>query len=299
MFVFFYSRSANSSSQPDLFLFIVTVSLLVWVMALRRSVLLQLDIAGREGNEQIQNPMSYYMLGLLPYILLSRKRVIKVIAFGLIAYGAFYSLKRGVILALALAGLGSTGVYLFYVCTPRELRRGIAAVLVVWILGTVVAVACFFINPEAFTHRLDMGSNRDEVYSAALSGIERSDIFESIAGHGFLKSLENTGYRTHNDLLFLQYDYGFVGVMLMLNIYFALCLCLRGLCKRKSPLAVSLAAGIILMFCVQMYSIGLYARTFGFVFGGLGLVVGSSMAREEDPALAQKSMTVSAGRPPA
>ncbi len=289
MFVFFYTRSVNSSSKHDVFLMILAASLVVWVLALRRSVSVQMDIAGRDEQEQIQNYIGYYMVTLLPFVLLLRWKSIKVIALGLISYGAFYSLKRGVILALVLASVGSTIVYLFYVCTAQERRRGIAAVLVVWFLGMGAAATFYTVNKEAVTRRLVPDTSREQIYSATLAKIQKSDFFDAIVGHGFMKSLEKVGFRSHNDWLFLQYDYGVVGVLLMLNVYLALFALLWRLCKSGSPLAVSLACGIILMFCVQMYSIGLYQKIFGFVFGGLGLVAGTSAVKQETPTTAARA----------
>jgi hypothetical protein len=284
MFVFFYNRGANSSGSREVFLLVVALALVVWILTLRHSVSVQMAMASREGEEQIQNYLGYYVLGLLPFALLLRQKVLKIIALGLISYGAMYSLKRGVMLAYALAAFGSTFVYVVYVCKGRERRRGIFAAVIVWILGIGAAASFYVVNPDAVTRRLVSENNREEVYSATLSGIEKSDVFDLVVGHGFLKTQEDNNCNAHNDWLLLQYDYGFVGVLLMLNIYGALGLLLWRFCKSGSSLAVPLACSLILMFCVQMYSMGVYQKIFGYIFSGIGLVAGTHAANRESPA---------------
>jgi hypothetical protein len=133
-------------------------------------------------------------------------------------------------------------------------------------------------NWEVVEHRLNQASNREEVYRRTFEAIGKSEIYEIVIGHGTLQSEKAINANTHNDWLFLLYDYGIVGVILMLNVYLSLMWIIWKLCKLKSPLLLPLVSSLILMACVQQYSIGLYLKTFGFITGGIGLVLGSYYA---------------------
>jgi hypothetical protein len=136
----------------------------------------------------------------------------------------------------------------------------------------------FLANSEIVNHRLNQGTNRERVYKLFFNSIRKVEAYELVIGQGDRKAQEAIGHYTHNDWLFLLYDYGIVGVILMLNVYISLMWLLWKLCKFKSPLSLPLVSSLILMACVQFYSIGLYLKTFGFITGGIGIVLGSYYA---------------------
>ena len=109
--------------------------------------------------------------------------------------------------------------------------------------------------------------------------------YELVIGMGDRQSIKETGHEPHNDWLLLLHDYGIIGVLFMLNIYLSLIGLLWRLCSMKSPLSLPLISSLMLMTCVQLYSSGLYIKTFGFITGCIGLVVGSYYAELESHSL--------------
>jgi hypothetical protein len=279
MFLFFYVRSQADPRRCRAFLIIVAGSLFVWLFALRNSIVVAMEIAGRPQELQIQNYLGYYMVALFPYVLLVKSKTLKVIAMALISFGAIYSLKRGAVLALVLMGIGSSCLYLYVLPAGPKRVKGIVALLFFWGLGMAVSGLLYRVNPAAIERRIHgRTDDRTDTYSAILAEIAESNLFELLVGHGYLGSSPDTRDNPHNDWLLLQYDYGAVGVVLMLNVYRVLCVLLWRLCRMQSPLAVSLVSSIILLACVQMYSMGLYIKTFGFITGSIGLVAGCFQA---------------------
>lgn len=278
LFVFFYIRSQIHPERVQAFLVLACFSLLVWVLALIHSS----DLITRQiylpTYQLRQNYIGYYIVALFPFALMLKAKSLRVIAIALITYGAVYSLKRGAILALVLMGFCSSFLYIFFVSNRSKRGRNIIALISVWAVALVVGGLFVRANWEVVEHRLNQASNREEVYRRSFEAIGKSEIYEIMIGHGSRQSEQAIKANTHNDWLFLLYDYGIVGVVLMLNVYLSLMWMIWKLCKLKSPLSLPLLSSLILMACVQQYSIGLYLKTFGFITGGIGLVVGSYYA---------------------
>ena len=279
MFLFCYVRIQADAGRSRLFLITLIGSLPIWLAALRNSMALDMELAGRREGFEMQNYLSYYMVAMFPYALLLRHRALKVIAMLVISFGAMYSLKRGAVLALVLMGLGASVVYVAVLCNGARRTRAGVGLLVLWGVGVAMAVLYWRANPVAVDRRLASGvADRSNIYAATAEQLSKATPFEAIAGQGCLASVVAIGHEPHNDWLFLQYDFGIVGVLLMLNVYFFLFVLLWRLCRLRSPLALSLISSIVLLACVQMYSTGLYVKTLGFITGSIGLVAGCFQA---------------------
>ena len=74
------------------------------------------------------------------------------------------------------------------------------------------------------------GSGRNQIYSFILDGIKESTIASLLLGHGFYATADFTqkslGYNVaivaHNDWLEVTYDFGLLGLILYLSIFFSL-----------------------------------------------------------------------------
>ena len=278
LFIFFYIRSKVHPERLQAFLVPAVFSLLVWVPVLIYSTSLIVDNIYLSRFKLRQNYIGYYIVALFPYALMLKKRSFKIIAIALITFGAVYSLKRGAVLALALMGFCTSFLYLTVVSNRTKIGRNIMGLAFLWAIVIVIGGLFVMANTDIVSHRLNQASNRGEVYKKAFNAIAKAEFYELLIGQGDHKAQIEIGAYTHNDWLFLLYDYGIVGVILMLNIYISLMWLLWKLCKLKSPLSLPLVSSLVLMLCVQQYSIGLYLKTFGFITGGIGAVVGSYYA---------------------
>jgi hypothetical protein len=279
LFLFFYRRIQSDPNRCHMFLLIVVASLIVWLIAMKIAIGLRMQDTGRSEDHRWQNSMSYYLIALFPYILLLKNKTLKAVAICLISFGTAYSLKRGSAAALILMGLGSSSVYLFVLCDRENWRKAARVVFGLWTIGFVAAGLYIYANFAAFQYRFEFsGTNRDSIYSEFQSLLSSADIAEALFGRGHLASMRAIGDFTHNDWVFLLYDYGVIAVVLMVSVYIVLLTLLWNLCRLRSPLALSLVSSIILMACVQMYSMGIYVKIFGFLTGSIGLVAGRFQA---------------------
>lgn len=278
LFLFLYIRSRIHSEQLQVFLFLSVSSLFIWVPALINSTAIIMVTSDLPTDQFRQNYIGYYIVALFPYVLMLRKNSLKIIAIALISYGALYSLKRGAVLSLVLMGLGSSFLYVTVVSSMTKRGRKAIALILLWGIAIVVGGLFVYANPEAVKRRLNQGTNRGPVYERVLDVIQKSEFYELVIGHGDRQAHASISDFTHNDWLMLIYDYGIISVILMINVYISLMGLLWKLCKLKSPLSLPLVSALILMTCVQQYSMGLQLKTFGFITGSIGLVVGSFYA---------------------
>ena len=166
-------------------------------------------------------------------------------------------------------------VYVMVLYRGAKRLRAAVILLSLWTAAGALAFAFWSANAAAVDQRLGAGAaDRIGIYAATTGALRQVTPFEAIAGGGFLASKTTTGSEAHNDWLFLQHDFGAVGVLLMLCVYVALLTMLWRLCRARSPLALSLTCSIVLLTCVQLYSSGLYLKVFGFITGNIGLVAG-------------------------
>lgn len=273
-FVFFYTRSITRPEFLQIFLFIALFSLLIWIPTLKKSVSLVVSNIYLSTFQLKQNYIGYYIVALFPFSLMLKKKSFKVITIALISFGTVYSQKRGAIFALVLMGLSSSLLYVIFVSDKTKRIRNISALISLWAVAIMAAGIFVYTNQEFVQHRLNQASNREDVYEKTFKAIEKAELYELIIGHGDRKAEKKIGGYTHNDWLFLIYDYGIIGVILMLNIYISLFWLLWKLCRIKSPLSLPLVSALALMTGIQFYSIGLYLKTFGFITGSFGLVLG-------------------------
>lgn len=274
MFLFCSARVQSDANRGWIFLVVLVSSLPVWLLSLEHSITVAMEESGRSADLQLQNYLSYYMVALFPYVLLLKSKMLKTIATAVIAFGCVYSLKRGAVIALACMGLGASLVYILVLCSGGKRRTGVVALATLWCVGIVAGGLFVYANPGAVERRLTQDTGRQDIYHETIESIARSNLVDLVIGHGYFGNLPGARVAPHNDWLLLQYDYGIIGVLLMLGVYYAVFRLLWKLCRARSPLAISLASSLALLACIQMYSMGLYIKTFAFVTGSIGLVAG-------------------------
>jgi O-antigen ligase len=171
-------------------------------------------------------------------------------------------------------GMGSSFLYLTVVAGVEKTRKKIGAIVLLWSVAIVIVGFFIYANQETINRRINEGTNRQGIFKRVFNVLENSEFYEIVIGHGDQRSISVLGGYTHNDWLMLIYDYGIIGIILMINVYLSMIRLLWRLCKLKSPLSMPFLSVLILMAGVQQYSIGLQLKTFGLIMGSIGLVVG-------------------------
>jgi hypothetical protein len=278
LLLFFFVSSLHGQKFLKKFIFFIVITTILWVPAIMHFANMATEAAGL-GLHRRQDYSGYYIVALLPYILLTKKHWQKIVAVAFISFGSIYSLKRGVVLALVLMGFSSTIVYILFVGKRRNLGKNIIGII--GLSAIAVASAMIFLrdNSDDAIRRMNEDTGRSRIYSRSYEIIKSRDFGGIVLGNTDRRIEDDLGILPHNDWLYLLHDYGVFGIFIMTFVYLALFGFLRRLCKTRSPLAIPLVSSIVLMFCIQMYSYGFFYKIFGYITGGIGIVLGLDHAK--------------------
>lgn len=282
LFVFFYVRCQIVPERLQAFLVLATISLFVWLPALKGSTAVIMKVRYNEPvSHLLQNYIGYYIVAMFPYALLLKRKALKIILIILITFGATYSLKRGAVLALFLMGFAVSWIYFFITKSLKKKIRICLALVSVWVIAILIGGWFVVDNWQTVENRIETTTNRPKIFGFAFREIEDAKFYELIVGHGDQQIENAINGLTHNDWLFLIYNYGFIGAFLMLNVYLCVLWIAWKMWRDKSTLLMPLVSALILMACIQIYSVGLYLKTFGLITGSIGLAVGSYYSRNK------------------
>lgn len=202
---------------------------------------------------------SYYLLCLLPLLLLCDSKYVKLCSFIVVAVIVFSSLKRGGTIALMLA----TIVYLFvynYVKT-RKLAKG----TIITLLSMPVVVYMFYrfgtYGEETIIERLnslqnDEGSGRESIYRNVFSLIKNQELITLVFGNGENAVMRHSasGYSAHNDYLEILYNYGIIGFVFYIQFTIRFVGLFFSSLKQNNNLAPVLALSIIIFLVLSNIS---------------------------------------------
>lgn len=274
MYLFFFTRSRMRPQKTQIFLVLVFFSLFFWALSVNSFNQIAKVSKNLPENFLLQNYVGYYLVALFPFILMLERKSLKLVSFALISYGTIVSLKRGAVLALVLMGFSSSLIYITVLSKSKNKIKILVSILFLWSIAIALVVWFISTNQEAVTRRLHSNTGRDMIYEMAYDQLVKSDFDELLIGHGHQRFENRLGIEPHNDWFLLFYDYGLIGVMAMLNIYIQLLNLLYKLFKFRSYFMLPLISSIILMACLQLYSIGLNLKIFGIITANIGLVAG-------------------------
>jgi len=281
MFLFFYVAIQVYPSGFRFFVVLLFLAAVIHLSALRNSIVVDTVARGRSMDHYVQNYGSYNLVVLFPFMLLLRSNILKACATGLTVFACMYSFKRGATVTLAVMALVATVIHAAFVGTGKRRVQVTVLGVCMWLLGlTVVSVFCIH-NPERVRSRVfeaEGGSahGRMECYVWGVKRIGTFTVADILGGKGLDSFHSLYGGQPHNDFLLLLHDYGLVSLLLMISVYFAVTRLVHRLCKCRSAMAAPLAAAIAGVFCLQMFSYGIFTTQFGYLTGMIGLVAGAT-----------------------
>lgn len=222
---------------------------------------------------------SYYTLYILPLLLLTRRRAVRIVALVVVCIVLFSSLKRTGILALAI---GIT-VFVFvnqYVEDRFRLRPFLISV------GLLLCLGGFFFyldsrGDESVFERFenidkDHGSGRLEVWEHTGSMITSQRVGKMLTGNGYyaVERDSRLAISAHNDFLESAYDYGLIGLALYIGAVASLGIYVLKMILRKSPYAPSIAMLLAIFLISSMISHvviyywgNVFMLSFGYMIG--------------------------------
>lgn len=158
---------------------------------------------------------SYYVLFMLPIILLTPHKRIRYVALIITGAVLFSSFKRGGVIAFVLGIIA----YLFVneVLIERKFTRLLLFIIaVIALLITLVVIDNAMgniISTRILNIQEDGGSGRDLVWATTWDMINQSYLEQLLFGHGYnaTEKLSPLGLSAHNDFLEMLFNYGVVG----------------------------------------------------------------------------------------
>lgn len=210
-------------------------------------------------KEDTVNSSVYFLLYLLPLLLCTKRKMLKIAAIVIIGAFVVLSAKRGGFVAFVL-GL------VVYILVGFVLAQKIKFKHVFLALASFAALAYIFSilqNDESLFlfSRLEGIENygagdRAELYPKVFKMITNSDLFSMIWGHGYNSVIVygTMGYSAHNDFLEIWYDFGLIGLSAYLALWYHLVRMGVLMIKNKSKYAAPYSLMLSILFVNSMVS---------------------------------------------
>lgn len=207
---------------------------------------------------------SYYSLYMLPLVLVYPSKIGKTCLTIIVSLAVFSSVKRGGVLALALAMIA-------YIITNQLVsKQGKFKKIIIGfsVLTAFIAIFAYIgtmgdnnIFERFESIQEDNGSGRTDVWAEAWRLITEQGIFTYFVGNGFNTVVHNSRYvlSAHNDYLEAWFDFGLIGMLLYI---ISLCLLFKDIfecLKTKKEYAPAMSVlGALIIVLTMISHIAIY-----------------------------------------
>lgn len=169
---------------------------------------------------------SYYVLFMLPIILITPHKSIRYVALIITGVVLFSSFKRGGVIAFVLGIIA----YLFVkeVLIERKFKR--LLIFIIAIIALIIALIIIdnamgnIISSRILNIREDGGSGRDQVWLTTWNMIKNSYGEQFVFGHGYNATEKQSplGLSAHNDFLEMLFNYGVISFVFYVILHIQL-----------------------------------------------------------------------------
>ena len=203
----------------------------------------------------------YYLIGLLPLMLLYTPQKYKMVPFLLAFVVAVMSSKRGALVAMVFMLV----IYFFFSGTNRKGKKR-NVVLRIIVLSFALMVIYFVVMRLVGQYDLnifdrmekledDGGSGRSRRWAIILNYFtSQSNILQMLFGHGDGSVMELIGGHAHNDFVEFLYDYGLFAFVLYVAVFWLLIKETRSMFRHGYAYAREFACSISVAICMAMFS---------------------------------------------
>ena len=207
---------------------------------------------------------SYYSLYMLPLVLIYRSKTVRIFMIVIICLAVFSSVKRGGVLALALA-------MLFYIISNQLVsKRGKFTKIIIGL-----CMLCAFVSVFAYIGTMgdndvferfeniqdDNGSGRTDVWAETWHLICNQGTFSFFIGNGFNSVVNNSRLvlSAHNDYLEAWFDFGLIGFFLyVISVILLFNDILKCLKNKKEYASAMSALGALILVLSMISHIAIY-----------------------------------------
>lgn len=198
---------------------VVVTNIIIGIVYLTQVINIEFDI-----NKQAMriNSVFYILMGL-PFILMLKKKRIRVVLVVLVLIVTMFSYKRTAIVIFFIESF----IYFSLVMKSRISRKAfvkmifVSALIIVSIIYSYDYIVQFTgqdILLKLSDMKADRGSGRIDIYIRVVDALKDSSIFNIVFGHGYGGvARELGGMSSHNDFLEIFFNYGLVGFYLFMR----------------------------------------------------------------------------------
>lgn len=223
----------------------------------------------------------YFIVLLLPWILLVKNRVVRNSIIIFIIAATFYSMKRNAMIIIICSICCYLIIHYRASIKKTKLKHVIFSIVIICIMYSMFT----YIDNQTGGYLLSRISllaedrgGRPEIYKAAWKlQWEYTDIAGWIFGHGNNAVIENAmvGYSAHNDWQEVLYDFGVFGLILYLLLHIYLIRTCFLLVTAKSPYAAAFSVSYVIFFFMSLFShLIIYPNYFIYLTSFWGAVLG-------------------------
>lgn len=222
--------------------------------------------------------IAYYSLYLLPIMLASDKRWIRIGSILIVSVVIISSIKRGGLVALVLGLL--TYLIISRVINKQSVKSFAIMIATLLIMGVFFYMTISLIGDNIlerlFDSSDDTGSGRLNIWQSLIQRLASQDIEAWILGNGHLSttlySWENLS--AHNDFLEIIYDYGIINFLAYFAFFVSLARYTLQAIREKNTYAPSLAMMLVIYTILSMISIIVLSHTCTLAIISFGVLIG-------------------------
>lgn len=244
------------------------------------------SIANQARSENSHIAVSYFPLFILPILLLSSSRTIRIIAIAITSIVIVSSAKRGGFVALGASLLVYELIKQFV--EEKSHWQKIIMILIVFLLMGSAIYYLYQQEDNNIIERMlaikdDGGSDRDVLWADTFYNIQNRDMLSRIVGDGYRSSQKVSKYhlQAHNDILEIWYDFGGIGLFFYGIAFLSLCIYTWRLFTRKSKYAPHLAMTITFYFIFTMISTVILYFWMTLLMFSVGIISGLADREQE------------------
>jgi len=213
------------------------------------------------GRKEIYQSDMYFMLCLLPFMMLWKKGVGFYLPLLLTVAVIILSGKRTATLAIVGA------VLVFYFLQMKQDGNLKSFFKTFWKLAVVTALILLAYSYLSKNYEINLlerlenleedgGSGRDDIYLSLLTAIKNSNPIRWIVGYGNNAVIRVYGRTSaaHNDFIEIMFDYGIFAVIALVGFYVSIIRECAKMVKYKYPGAPAFAASIVVAIMMSMFS---------------------------------------------
>ena len=258
----------------------IAIIILIWACILSYYHLR--DIAYATGTisdlATFTNNMTTSFVMILPLIIICKNNLIKFGGLIIFVFFIISGAKRGNIIAAAIP------LAIIFYSMIRTYKRNLFKILLSFV---AIIILSYYVNKWIVTndylmYRIEQtmegqSSHRDEIYTEAWQLWSTSDnTTNMVIGYGFDGTLNNmsNGHYAHNDWLEILVDYGLIGILSYLLIFFSI---IKNIIRTKeTDIKLILLACFSIWFLKTLFSMGFTEENLAVLMISMGYAYGHS-----------------------